>query len=292
MQNTVNTKLIRDNIVFNNYGYGIHAYAGSTDALKGFNVTGNAAFGNGSPGATRQRPNLFIGGNNVSVSGASITFNYFFNGGIALNYANPTNQDLVFTDNILGGDDDGEVSAYNWQSLTFKRNKIFSPGYGFVKLNQSSLRLTSRYNWDQNSYYSTNPLNLPFEINPINFFSLAIWRMLTGLDANSTYTQGKPKGSDIIIRPNSYDSTRAHLIIYNWDQKASLSVNLSSFLNAGDRYEIRNAQDFKATPVISATYDGNPVSVPMSGLSVAAPIGGPALPATGTGFNVFVILKK
>ena len=54
-------------------------------------------------------------------------------------------------------------------------------------------------------------------------------------------------------------------------------------------YEIRNAQDYFGPPVASGIYDGGPVSVPMTGLTVAAPVGWPAPAPTGPEFNVFVL---
>jgi hypothetical protein len=53
---------------------------------------------------------------------------------------------------------------------------------------------------------------------------------------------------------------------------------------------VRNAQDFLAEPVLSGVYDGQPLELPMNGLTVAAP-NGPLLtpPPTGPTFNVFML---
>jgi hypothetical protein len=61
-------------------------------------------------------------------------------------------------------------------------------------------------------------------------------------------------------------------------------------LKPGARYEVRNAQDFFAPPVLSGTYDGQPLRLPMYGLGVAQPIGSSGLQPTGPGFNVFVLV--
>ncbi|HTY42068.1 MAG TPA: hypothetical protein VMH79_09370, partial [Thermoanaerobaculia bacterium] len=51
----------------------------------------------------------------------------------------------------------------------------------------------------------------------------------------------------------------------------------------------RNVQDYFGTPVLSATFDGNPVTLPMSGLSVATPVGWNAPDPTGPEFNAFLV---
>jgi len=56
---------------------------------------------------------------------------------------------------------------------------------------------------------------------------------------------------------------------------------------------VRNAQDFFSAPVLSGVFDGQPLVLPMGGLTVAAPRG-PLLtpPPTGKTFNAFVLLPR
>jgi hypothetical protein len=64
-------------------------------------------------------------------------------------------------------------------------------------------------------------------------------------------------------------------------------------LSVGDSYEVRNVQDFLAAPVLSGTYNGGSINLPMRGLSVAAPVGLGFTPThTGPEFNVFVLIKR
>jgi hypothetical protein len=107
---------------------------------------------------------------------------------------------------------------------------------------------------------------------------------------NNTYYPSPPSGVEVFIRPNAYEAGRANITIYNWDLVPTVSVDLSAILPVGSIYEIRNAQDFFAPPVLSGTYDGNPVSIPMTGLSVATPVGWTAPPPTGPEFNAFVLI--
>ena len=61
----------------------------------------------------------------------------------------------------------------------------------------------------------------------------------------------------------------------------------------GDRFEVRNVQDFFGAPVVSGTYQGGAIEIPMGGVSPPAVIGGAPHPPpqTGPDFDVFVVTK-
>jgi hypothetical protein len=119
---------------------------------------------------------------------------------------------------------------------------------------------------------------------------------VSGIDksvySNNTYLTTKPTSVKIIIRPNAYEPGRANIIVYNWDLKDTVQVDVSKVLRQGDRFEVRNAQDFFGAPVLSGTYDGQPLTLPMKGLTMAKPVGVDRdLPTTWPEFNVFILLK-
>jgi PKD repeat protein len=67
-------------------------------------------------------------------------------------------------------------------------------------------------------------------------------------------------------------------------------VDLSSVLAVGSSYEIRNAQNYFGTPVLTGTYAGETVSIPMAASSVETPAGATAPNPTGPEFNAFIVL--
>ena len=75
----------------------------------------------------------------------------------------------------------------------------------------------------------------------------------------------RPQAAKIILRPNQYDRRRAHLAIFNWEKKPAVSVDTSGFLNRGDKFRLLNPRDFFGPPLLSGTFDGEPLSVPVSG---------------------------
>jgi len=123
---------------------------------------------------------------------------------------------------------------------------------------------------------------------------------LKGVDSkaypDNTYVSAKPRGAKVIIRPNQYEPGRAHIVVYNWDMADTVAADVSKVLANGDRYEVRNAQNYFAGPVLSGTYGGSSaLLLPMTGekMQPAQPAGpGKIEPAemTGKEFNVFVLL--
>ena len=97
----------------------------------------------------------------------------------------------------------------------------------------------------------------------------------------------------MFIRANRYEAGRGHIAVYNWDRVSTVAVDLSSVLQVGQAYEIRSAQNYLGGAVVTGVYDGRPISLPMTNLTVAAILGYDFTPApTGPEFNAFVILPK
>src|SRR5262249_2971238 len=107
----------------------------------------------------------------------------------------------------------------------------------------------------------------------------------------SNVYSGTPTSPQIFVRPNQYEPGRAHITVVNWANAASVNVDLSSVFVSGVSYEIRNAQNFFAAPVLRGTYDGRPVSIPL-GEPVAAPVIGLDSPTpTDSGLAVLVAIS-
>ena len=108
---------------------------------------------------------------------------------------------------------------------------------------------------------------------------------------NAYYAKTSPPTQDkVTILPNAYEPERATIVIYNWDGSATQAVDLTGVVSPGAAYEIRNAQNFYGPPVVSGTYAGGSVTLPMTGMMPAAPVGYEAPLPTGPQFNVFIVL--
>lgn len=119
-------------------------------------------------------------------------------------------------------------------------------------------------------------------------------------DVDSTYIDSPPTGQKVFLRRNQYDPNRMFVVIYNWDNSDFVNVNTGAFLKPGDKYELRNVQDYFAD-VLEGTFRGVSIRVPMTGRTQAKPFGyddvvqwhNYALPPnTFPRFGVFVLRKK
>ena len=118
---------------------------------------------------------------------------------------------------------------------------------------------------------------------------------LSGVESDdypdNTY-MGVPTLNHVVVRPNRYEPGRAHIIVYNWEMLSEVSVSLSDVITAGTPFEVRNAQDFYGPPVVTGTYDGGTIVLPMENLTEVTPLGetNDIPEKTGIEFNTFVLI--
>ena len=230
LKNDVGPLVVRDNILFNSYGYGIHAYTNTGDGLlNGIHLEGNVSFNSGT----------------LSAQGTS--------GNIG-NLGQPPANNMAMLDNMT----------------------YFSPGVG-----GSNWLLGSGDGLTATGNYVVGGSGM----------SEGTWTNAT-ITGNTVITSGtKPTQPVVFVRPNRYEPGRATVIIYSFSGQAAVSVDLSSVLGVGGRYEVRNVQDIFGSPVVSGTFGGGSISFPMAGITPPTPIGLTSSPAPVTGpyFNVFIV---
>ena len=258
VQNETGTKRVVDNVIFGQFGIGIHGYT-ETGKLDDLHIEGNTSFANGVLSqVTGPTMDILVGANGSKASTPADStkvakrtylvsnYTYYASGGTAVNLgfskgiASPTLLDNYFA----GGQALALVNAF--RPITMSGNSLAGTLSGFNK--------------------SEFPSN--------------------------TYFSGRPTGQKIFVRPNQYEPGRANITVYNWDRAATASVSLEGVLDKGTAYEVRNAQDFFGAPVLSGTYQGGAIAIPLSGLTATVPVGRPAPAATGPDFQVFVLLPK
>jgi len=182
----------------------------------------------------------------------------------------------------------------NWRSATISKNVFASsPSNYVVKLVRTLIPLHAQ--WDNNTYvYDPSESEFLLDAQPI---TASEWRAATRFDSHSKIVPGAFQGTKVFLRGNHYQRGRANIIVYNWDNLSNVPVNVNSVLPRHWSYELRNAQDFNAAPVLSGVFDGKPLQLPMTNLTVASvngPQNGPLVtaPPTGPKFNVFVLLSR
>lgn len=259
LQNRDGTKHIRDNVLFNAFGFGVHAYSDSDSYFaQGYELAGNVWFGNGaasaipeSAGAAESKyyDGCLVGHNGTHpVSRLELRENYGWAQGLGerslrLGWDAP-NEDVELEDNYIVGQ---TIFQPSWQSVTMTGNTFIGQVSGVT----------------------------------------------TASHPNNTYLTSAPSGAKVVVRPNPHQPGRAHVIVYNWDQADSVELDVTSVVPIGASYELRSVQDVFGAPPLSGTFDGKPLSLPMVAPKVAQPIGLPgaitAAEQPGKRFDVLLL---
>jgi hypothetical protein len=294
-QNRRGTKRLEDNIVFHQFGYGIHCYGSEKAFLEGFHLEGNIGFNNGClANPDDLSPALLIGGG-TPVRRLTVIDNNTYNGGLRCGYPwGVMNDAAKITGNyVIGG-----LYIRDFARLTVRDNTFAAPDT-IVWLEGSTGLDTSAYAWDHNVYYRTSKGFSDLVIRKgrdkeavQRGVSFDEWRKATGIDRETTFKSGYPTGTRAVVRPNRYEKGRANVAVYNWDEAESVEVDLSKVLARGQRYKIVNVTNFFGEEALTGAYDGAAVRLPMRPTAPAQPVGMAdyKLPVTQPRFGVFVVL--
>ncbi|HEU4563792.1 MAG TPA: hypothetical protein VFS05_04045 [Gemmatimonadaceae bacterium] len=296
VQNDQGAKELADNIVFHQFGFGVHAY-GEDGAVRHLRVDGNVAFHNGvgTTSAGEAEPDLFFGAL-TPVRDLTITDNMTWHEGYAggsvwIGYAScrcVSSQVTLENNYFAGGLPVLRLQRLSGMSVV--GNTLVGAGAAAGTIEEKGM--PSAFSWRNNTYYG-DPATPEFEWDG-GRYTFAAWRSSTGFGGSDAYLGARPSGTRIFVRPNKYESGRANVIVYNWDRVPTVPVDLSAVLRPGDAYEIRNAQTWFAPPVAIGDYAGAPVFLPMTPATPPPPPGGWVTPPPPTEpeFGVFVVLKR
>lgn len=281
--NREGTKYITDNVVFAQGGYGILAHSDSgKSAQRGLHIEGNVCFNNGAiTGDDQTTGNLQVGGvEGVSAERVVVKNNFVYappgpaskGNGLRLGFEDRDNADLRLLDNYVVAR--RPLRVWWWRRVECAGNTILSDGEACELLTPEGAE-ASQYLWDFNTYLAAAGGGSSFVSNSREY-SFARWREKVGLDANSLYAAAPAGGAGdarVFLRPNRYEAGRAHVVVFNHDARERVEVELGGVLAKGQEFEIRDAQNFHAAPLVSAVYDGRPVSLPLRLAEVARPAG-------------------
>jgi hypothetical protein len=257
--NVSGSKLFRDNIVFDNASHGFHGYAETAEkGLNNITLDGNTFFNNGSIGYNTSKGKYGNYKRNILMGGQTRTNNAV----ITNNYTYyPDKAGASFNLGYEAGSSNARVTG-----------NFFIGGSIDVTGGASGLTL------------SGNTIYAPGGVNGINAAS------------SNTLFSSRPTEAQFFLRPNAYENNRAHITVYNWGKHNTVWVSAQALsavaLRPGQAYELRNVQNYFGD-VITGTYDGQYIALPMQGRSVAQPLGLGFKPDSSfPEFGVFVLIAK
>lgn len=303
-QNIRGTKVIADNFIFNQFGYGIHAYGSSKAKLEGYDIEGNTLFNNGILVADGSRSSNLLVGGGAKAARISITDNFAYHTGLEqtclqIGYG-PQSDDLVLSNNVIAG----FMRIMSWQKGTVEYNRFVGKS-SMIELNLADFKELAGFQWDKNQYLSGEQRFAPFAaITPAErtVGKWDDWRTRTGFDAKSTYVKGPPTGRYTTARANKYEPGRVQIVVFNWDKDATAQVYLHGpklddkgrhLLKPGTKYRIVSATNFYGEPIVSGTYDDRTITLPLTPTKAPPPIGFTApTPPTEPEFGAYILLPE
>jgi hypothetical protein len=295
VHNESGSKLIADNVFFNNLARGIQIYASPRNpGIRNIRVEGNASFDNGTiSNAVAARENLIFNAPVPTQGMVGIGNMLYFAGSDGINlrtgkYAPQNNHDIELQDNYIVGGKVGLEMDEPWQQATVTGNFI-AGSRDLVQLGGASL--AGHYQWSGNTWVGdVNARSWRYEDKPSSWDE---WRRSSGLGASDRVLPNLPTETKVFIRPNKYEPGRANVVIYNWAHLAAVPIDPAGVLRSGDRYEVRNVQAVFGPPVASGVYQGAPIKIPMTGVVPPAPLGRVARtpPRTAPAFDVFLLTR-
>ena len=249
--------IARDNIMFNQFGYGVHVFTNPGEGqLNNIRLEGNVAFNNGTLSSNSTSSNILFGGDDYSTGGV-LKSNYTYESpsvaakNVRVGYGSTKNGTVQVSDNYFAGGATVLDVGY-WSSLTATNNQLMGIGT-VVTLNDPALTMSKFAGQTQAAL---------------------------------------PTATKVVVRKNPYEAGRANVTVYNWSGNGSVDLDLSGILPQGASYEIRNVQDWFGTPVVSGTYNGGSVTLPIRAVAPPVPVGFSTSrsPSTGTTFGAYVVM--
>jgi hypothetical protein len=245
VQNVNGNKRIVDNILFDGFSFGVHAYT-SNGRIDNIEVRGNIAFNHGRLSVTGgDKANILFAGDQIGQNPTVVdNYGYYPFGSDGRNLDVSGCNNGRFQNNYLAGGTPLRLSSCT--NTVVSGNTLYGP-----------VASSTQVAYPSNTYGTT------------------------------------PSGVFVGIRPNAYETGRANIAVFNWALSPTVQVNLSGAnLPVGTRFEVRDAQNFFAAPVVTGTYTGGPITLPMTGLTAAPPIGNAPIvpPHTAPQFGAFVVL--
>lgn len=288
-QNSAGTKTIEHNLAYRGSGWNLHAY-GREGHLSGYDIIENIFYIAGAVVPKRTVDNFLVASKKPAdrirlignVAYQPVDAEMWRPNARMTSYSPATNGTGVCKDNYFAGASYG-LSIGNWQQMEITSNTIWATG---ILLEISSVTTGSGvatkarpdlagYTVDNNTYYDNGKAKSfkygpPSSANTDELQDWAGWQKL-GLDKHSQMLpgkDGKPTGTKAFVFANKYENGRAQVGIFNWDGKDQVEVDLSSALKVGQKFAVYNCLDItqtiaQAKPVLTATYDGHPVPLPM-----------------------------
>ena len=180
--------------------------------------------------------------------------------------------DLTFTDNLVWVEDS---------------EPVINTGQP-VMIELQSSQPASAFTIDRNQYFKRSSSST-ISVNSLR---------ANGWELNGSITTANPTGVRCTATPCAYTRGKGHLHIWNFSGASSVTVDIGAAVHGltGFPYAIYHAFDWVTggAPLVTGTYDGTRVTIPMDARSHPRPYGAvqPVAPVLPNTFGAFVVTQR
>src|SRR6185295_16370000 len=114
--------------------------------------------------------------------------------------------------------------AEDWRQIIFTNNLLTSSA-AFTQIRPPAGVKPSDYLWNFNRYFGTASFGTGQKFSD--------WNRATGLDPQSQWNIAPTPSVQIVVRPNRYESNRAHIVVLNWARTNAVQLNVEGLLKPG-----------------------------------------------------------
>lgn len=273
MQNdTIGTKTIHNNIVFNTFGFGLRIWqTNNIIALGNFDIQDNVFFNCGSASENLGGP-----GNNYR------THNMF----VISNGANNPVRNTIIKRNYTYSSPDQPRPPVN----------AFGLNQGVVNmiLDSNYLMCQTRLGHNNTPVFDASVAgnNIIAGIPPE--YGYYLWGFTQDDYPNNLYAPVVPdNGMDYFFKQNKYEPDKRHLVIYNWGELATVKIPVTDQdLHPGDQYTLINATDYFNDTLFGTVGMNGTISIPMDNRTCTEVYGSNQVPVNPyPKFGVFILQK-
>lgn len=275
MQNDTGTMRVNDCLVMDQVSFGIHAY-GQAGQVRNMVFERNLVAGNA----------WLVGGTRNPSTNIVVDRNFTWGSTFRMGFRARGNRDLTFKDNLFVNMTGDSMQVVNSDHMTMSGNRLVAGGRGTPLVWSLPDRLKPptppvALNLSGNVYHRVAG-GRSINLDGYGWPPLEWWQRFTNSDRDSLAVRALPSGAEAHLLPNRFDPARAHLIVYNWDRRRTVSFNPAEVLPRGIAFTVRNAYNYPAAPILRGVVDDNPVEVPMTDVPKAL---------QGAPFAAFVITR-
>ncbi|MEH6538137.1 MAG: right-handed parallel beta-helix repeat-containing protein [Psychroserpens sp.] len=299
------TRVIKNNIIFNNYYMGVEVWSASKKAtsnyVKNMLLQNNVIFNNGSSGGHFKNNIIVATDDNNGINRATniklIDNILYHNVDIAKSAKGDAGSltlgvnmkapllDVEVLDNIIIGGNNA-LRFDNAENTVFKNNTVYG---GYVHFYEHGLTKFKTWDFDNNNYFSKNSRN--FRVINKKDYTMADWKSILSIDANSNWKSIKSFEMEPILDVSKSEFTQHKYRVVLFDVKGdSVTIDFKEYgLRKDQKYSIYDVENLSSVLSSGMLAEDLKIKVPMQLTDFEKPLHNTKAQKTLSNFGVFII---